>query len=580
MDLLLSVDVDELQLPPRAVNAFHNEGIRFVGQLVQDNPERFLRIPNFGRTSLTKTQEVLSRLDLVFGTDVRGWTIQKANLIREGHLKAVRGIVAVKLGVFERQYPTARDEVEAILAALLDGRNRDIAGKFWGLLGDKPRTLESVGQEYGMTRERVRQITTRAEDAGRAMWLPTAHCERLIKKMERVSPLGLEVAQDLLKQDLGDRTFPVESLLNVANVFDIPSELQLVKEGIATFMDVKGRSPSLHEIAVDFRRATSRSGCVNIDRTCLRLTQDLEKRDEIRQALNGLPETVWLDREHNWASLKAERNRLSNTIRKVLTVTSTVHISELRQAALRSHRLAFVPPQAVLSSFAEKICELPVIECSVHRSAKFSPAPLGEIETAFHDCFQAKGSPLRREEIESYCIDERGINDNSFYMYLSYSPIIGKIAPGIYGLVGAPVPPGMIEELATTRKKTARSEHGWDGQGRLWFATRLNRLGIKMGMFYLPAFVIDLVSGTWPVRLADGTKSGQIEANAQGIAGLRDILALSGADIEDVMLLRFDFGHNTVEVEVGDDELFDQSHELADPQKAGSFAESDFDEDE
>lgn len=556
LDFLLSVLVEELRLPPRAVNAYQNEGIHYVGQLVQRSPFRFLSLPNFGKTSLQKTEEALALLGLAFGADIYGWSVERANFIRKEHLNSVRAFLAVKFGVFSPPYQSATDELDAILSALLEGRNREIAAKYWGFLGDEPRTLESVGQEYGMTRERVRQIAARAEDLARTMWLPTANCETLMRSVERQTPVALETAQRMIDERQAKGSLPVRSLLNAANIFGISSPLVIVKEGGAAFVDLQGRLPSIHEVAIDFRRATSRSGCVSIDRTSLRLTQDLEQRGTIQRVLDGLPETVWLDEDRSWASLVTERNRLSNTLRKILTVSDAVHISEMRQAALRSHRLSFVPPQAILSSFAEKIVNLIVRDGTVSRGASFEPVQLGEIEQVLFEGFQNLGSPLGREQLERYCIDQRGVNDNSFYVYLSYSPIVAKISPGIYGLVGAKIPLGTIEQLSVERKNDARSEHGWDKQGRLWFATRLSRLTIKMGMFYLPSFVVDLASGIWPARLPDGTVSGAIEVSDQGILGLRSILELSGAEPDDVMSLRFDFSQKNVEVEVGDDELF------------------------
>lgn len=558
LDLILSASLSELRLPPRAVNAYKKAGLNFVGQLVQEHPARLLVLPGFGRTSFTQTEEVLSQLGLRFGEDICGWTVERSKLIRRMHLKEVRGQLAIKFGVLKPSYPSAASELEAILSTLVEGRNRDITAKYWGLLGDKPRTLESVGQEFRMTRERVRQITTRTAKQARAMWLPTANCEKLLKIIEALSPLPLDMAEKVIADNQIGDPIRIESLLNMAEVLELSSKLEVIKAGSGSFIDKVGRSPSIQEIIVDFRRATSRSGTVNIDRTSLRLTGGLEERGIIQRVLSGLPETLWLDEERNWSSsTNSERNRLGNTIKKILTVTESVHVSEMRQAALRNHRLSFVPPQGVLTTFAKEVYGCSVSDGIVSRADTFEPVELGENEKVIFDGFVELGSPLPREQLETYCIDKRGMNDNSFYVYLSYSPVVVKIATGIYGLVGAEIPIGTIEQLSVDRKKGARSKHGWDKQGRLWFSTRLSRLTIKMGMFYLPAFVVGLTSGAWSARLPDGTRSGIIEVTEQGIIGLKPILELSGAEPDDVMSLRFDFIGKSVEIEVGDDELFD-----------------------
>ncbi len=53
-----------------------------------------------------------------------------------------------------------KDQVEDILKKLND-RERQILQMRYGLMDDRPRTLEEVAKEFGITRERIRQIETR-----------------------------------------------------------------------------------------------------------------------------------------------------------------------------------------------------------------------------------------------------------------------------------------------------------------------------------------------------------------------------------------------------------------------------------
>jgi RNA polymerase primary sigma factor len=50
-----------------------------------------------------------------------------------------------------------REDVELVLAALPE-RERRVLELRYGLSGDEPSTLEEVGQAFGVTRERIRQI--------------------------------------------------------------------------------------------------------------------------------------------------------------------------------------------------------------------------------------------------------------------------------------------------------------------------------------------------------------------------------------------------------------------------------------
>ena len=62
--------------------------------------------------------------------------------------------------------PTTEDEVDATIrgdavrraVAKLPERQRDVISLRFGLVGDGPNSLEQIGKQLGITRERVRQI--------------------------------------------------------------------------------------------------------------------------------------------------------------------------------------------------------------------------------------------------------------------------------------------------------------------------------------------------------------------------------------------------------------------------------------
>ena len=54
-----------------------------------------------------------------------------------------------------------REELEDVLSQLTH-RERKVLELRFGLRGEEPRTLEEVGQRFGVTRERIRQIEAKA----------------------------------------------------------------------------------------------------------------------------------------------------------------------------------------------------------------------------------------------------------------------------------------------------------------------------------------------------------------------------------------------------------------------------------
>ena len=57
-----------------------------------------------------------------------------------------------------------------MLGARSPHRERKVLELRFGLRGEEPRTLEEVGRDFGVTRERIRQIE--AQDADQAPGLP------------------------------------------------------------------------------------------------------------------------------------------------------------------------------------------------------------------------------------------------------------------------------------------------------------------------------------------------------------------------------------------------------------------------
>mmetsp|Transcript_45622 Transcript_45622/g.74373 ORF Transcript_45622/g.74373 Transcript_45622/m.74373 type:complete len:524 (-) Transcript_45622:413-1984(-) len=55
-----------------------------------------------------------------------------------------------------------RDDIETVLCAVLTDREREVVRKRYGLDDGKQRTLQELGEEMGVTRERVRQIELKA----------------------------------------------------------------------------------------------------------------------------------------------------------------------------------------------------------------------------------------------------------------------------------------------------------------------------------------------------------------------------------------------------------------------------------
>jgi hypothetical protein len=66
--------VDDLELSVRSANCLKNDGIVYVGELVQKSEAEMLRTPNFSRKSLAEIKELLAQWGLHLGMDLSAWS--------------------------------------------------------------------------------------------------------------------------------------------------------------------------------------------------------------------------------------------------------------------------------------------------------------------------------------------------------------------------------------------------------------------------------------------------------------------------------------------------------------------------
>jgi hypothetical protein len=295
-----------------------------------------------------------------------------------------------------------------------------------------------------------------------------------------------------------------------------------------------------------------------------------------------LDEVVWLDSAHTWLfSNMPARSRLLNLLEKIFTVTKKIHLTELRQAVSRPHRMKYVPPGDVLAAYCEHVGLSHTAENEITATVPFK-AELGDLDGAFVRAFQKLGSPLTREELEDYCVEEEGMKVSSFFQRLTYCPLFLRLAPGVYGLLGSRALAGSVEAAKQRiRQERVSPQHGWTPDGQMWVVLRLSRASIQSGAFFVPSFVNEHAEDLWNLALPDGTLLLGSAEIKQGIAsGFRDVFDLLAADPGDFCLLLFNFKDKVASVQVGGPDLEDQAtQQPRDEDEPGEIEEFDDEDD-
>jgi hypothetical protein len=197
----------------------------------------------------------------------------------------------------------------------------------YGLLGDSPGTLETMGRVIGRTRERARQIEgshTAALRSTRPYW---PQLDRALKLARSMVPCHEEdISAQLIRHKLTVLRYSSQSLRACANFAGRDFELEAVNGAVSL------SSPELASVVHVTKALAGRQGMASL----LQISDDLVDdgiiipEGNVRTDLMLTHGVVWLDYSHvTWPGV---RNRLVNTLRMMLSVHQPVELESARQA--------------------------------------------------------------------------------------------------------------------------------------------------------------------------------------------------------------------------------------------------------
>lgn len=575
---ILLASLAELEMPTRIIGGLEEQGITLLGQFITLTEAELLRMPNMGRKSLLEAKGILAGFGLRLGSNVKHWHQDQACRERNRLGWKLRRHVARLNGVEHAAYECLEDELAGLVASVEEPRNASLLIMLYGFDGKEPRTLEEVGQVFDLTRERVRQLSDRAKRRAALKWRPMPNLKAAIEAIRKSGPLSASASSTQLHElQITRGLLHPDAITEATQLLGIKPGFSKFQAGGYTYYGLKRHRQLAEQIIVRLRRETSSGGCTNVQRLALSIGLSLEDIGYVRRLLEGLNETVWLDQAFTWVmSSKPVRNPLVNVVYKVFCAAESINLNELRSALSRTLRITYVPPADVLatiivrSGLARREAEMLVCTDEVDEQR------LGVNDGALLNAFRTYGSPLPREELERRCVDELGINLTSFYMHLSYSPIVAKLATGVYALVGTPVAVGEVERIRSEyRTGRAATEHGWNEVGELWCRLPIDRQFAHTGGRTLPQYVAGLTAGTWDCVELAGLPLGVATVDRSFITGLRGAVAALAAEPGDSMLLSFNLLSRRLTVEIGGFEFSDRSSDRPQDQCAETANEED-----
>ena len=541
----------------RAMNGFNVSGIRFVGDLIQLSRSQLLDQRNLGRKTVAEIESFVQTLGFRLGTRLPGWDDLDHEKLAQESEDAQYEVVQ---GLDDAPTPTSlEEEVELYLTETLRPRTVPIALARIAWTSETDRTLADVGDEFGLTRERVRQIT--------ATVTSRAHAYRrefpfLLQCLSTIQCAGLseasKVEEMLLAEGLTTPRTTLRAIRAAGRMLNLGIEFELEHTKSGTLVVTAATKGVSDRIASEARRITSRWGCGRVDDivSFLKDSVGVEISQEAAQAaLATVPGLSWLDDEKNWFWVAtAARNRLLNNIDKTLAVAQTISAGELRSAVRRHHRMdGFAPPRRILRALCTELDDCEVEGDAIRNTGtRTIEGELSETERALRGLFVEHGPALHVRELEQFALT-MGINRATFQMTLFNSPIFRRLAKGVYGLVGKQVSPGAVESaarVANVRRARVLQDWGWVSDTVVSVDYRLSEGSISNGVLSIPAAARSVLSGDFAVVDARDSDTGTLRVKANQVWGLLRVFARQEPEPGDFLRIEFDLDQRRAQIQI------------------------------
>lgn len=466
-----------------------------------------------------------------------------------------------------RRLPLENELLE-LLAFEPNARNRDFTVRLMGWDGKGGQTLEAIGQNSGMTRERIRQISQNQIDRikNKSPYLPVL--DRALEVILAHSPcLVTDLENIFLKERLSKVSFKLQGVIYAAEAVGRKYPF-IVENGdgqsYVISREAHGITKQILQLA---RKAISHWGVTTIEDVAAEVSGVIGKpisSEFVAAVVSAQPSFAWLDETSGWFWFNSTaRNALLNQIEKILCVCERIHVTELRSGVSRNHRReGFAPPQRVLLALCEQAGTYKVEGNLIWADPPLNHLEiLAETEKTFVSVFRKIGPLVGVHKLEDECM-RQGMNHASFWMSLTNSPIISRFARCVYGLRGTEVSPGQAESVTVQLRKTrVLSDFGWTKDGKIFLSYKLSSGTLANGIVSVPTGMKKHLSGAYDIHVADGVPIGRLVIKDSQAWGLGPLFRRRGGDPGDSLRIVFDLKSKVAVAELGQSSL-DEDDEI------------------
>ena len=401
----------------------------------------------------------------------------------------------------------------------------------YGVSGEDKTTLQAIGDRFGLTRERVRQIidgmTSRARagqfnlpklmqlKAAASMAELCAVTEFQAKNRDLLGGVSLADADRFAREIMG---FNVASISG--RTFGLSSNTlqpMIIESGAQEIM-IAVRAASL--------RMMRSCGAAHILFVTGLVSEAIDKAvalASVRGVVEAIDGMEWLTPDEDWFWLGPDtaKNRVLEAVRKVLAAACRkVDVEDLHQAVCRSRRAYYKSdvraqppeievPQDVLREILLRVPWLSVVQMNDFFLTEDIAIEdvLNSSELAIVRVIKEHGGAVTRQVLNKKFVDTGRFSLPNLQMVLNTSPVIRQLGYGIYGLRGRELPQKAFSDAHARITRFASpvdmTEDGW-----CEFKFSISEAGLRNNIADIPSGVLKVIPRG--IYTAEGVVTGTI----------------------------------------------------------------------
>ncbi len=348
-------------------------------------------------------------------------------------------MVAIRIARARRRL-TLGAELWLTISSAATGRDREIVFRHLGWSGEVPIALRALGEDYGITGERVRQIISGfARRVAQSNALRSI-LDQILYEIELNSPALAADLERKLSRTFGAPAVRVEAVCATAEMFGRQVPVAIESVGSLRLIVHKRDIGLAREILRQGRKLVSHFGISSISEVCKRIPgRTVVGSKTVRGVLGTMKSLHWLDQRCDWFWLdNLVRNPLANAATKLFSVAPRIHAKEFRAYILADRRWSQCPPPptVVMIEFCRLACGCKIYgPYIVSDSPRTADETLSQTERIVHSVLTDGPPLLHRSNFERECL-RRGIGRKTFDQYVTQLPILHRCAADVYRLRG------------------------------------------------------------------------------------------------------------------------------------------------